>query len=185
MNSEEEDDIDHIIEEPFYPTIDGKPPKISQDKPYKKYHKDNKTKDPNAYVPTINYDNNKHYNINDHIHADQDEKQLGPGFFNPGASKNQFDLNNHQVPIDKQLFNILGQNPQNLPPHVRIDQLLQHIQGQDQQNQGPLLHGQHLNIPFQHVVPNGININQFGENGEHIRRPGYLNFHFAFFCQLA
>lgn len=176
INSEEDED-DHKIEVPFYPTIDGKPPKIPQEKPYKKYHKDTKTKDPNSFIP--NHDN-KHYSVYESHDHDEGVRphQPGPGFFNPDASKNQYpDLTGHehpQIPVDKQLFNILGQNPQNLPPHIRIDQLLQHIQGQDHQNQGPLLHGQNINIPFQPIIPNGINYNQFSENGDHLHRPGYF-----------
>lgn len=171
MNSDEdeEDDI-HKVEVPFYPTIDGKPPKVPQEKPHKKFHnKENKNKEHGTgFLPTPpNYDNNKYHDF-DNVN------QAGPGFFNPDASKNQYpDLTGSgHPPVDKQLFNILGQNPQNLPPHIRIDQLLQHIQGQDQNHQGPLLHGQNINLPFQPVIPNGINYNQFGENPNHIHRPG-------------
>lgn len=182
MNSaeegEEEDDEDvnnneHKIEIPFYPTIDGKPPKISQDggKPFKKFHggKEGTKKDQyntnNAFVPP-NFENNK-FHVNNNY-----DQQPGPGFFNPDASKGQYPEHpdhslHHQHPVDKQLFNILGQNAQNIPPHIRIDQLLQHIQGQDQ-NQGPLLHG------FQPIqIANGINYNQYGENTDHnSHRPG-------------
>lgn len=178
VNSEEndEDEGEHKVEVPFYPTIDGKPPKVSQDggKPFKKFHgKEGSKKDQynsnNAFVPP-NYDNKYHVNNNY-------DQQPGPGFFNPDASKNQYPEHNtdipihHQHPVDKQLFNILGQNAPNIPPHIRIDQLLQHIQGQDQ-NQGPLSHG------FQPIqIANGINYNQYGENTDHnAHRPGsYLN----------
>jgi hypothetical protein len=157
---------------PFYPTIDGKPPKTSQDggKPFKKFHggKEGNKKDQyntnNAFVPP-NYDNKFHVNNNY-------DQQPGPGFFNPDASKTQYPEHtdhplHHQHPVDKQLFNILGQNAPNIPPHIRIDQLLQHIQGQDQ-NQGPHLHG------FQPIqIANGINYNQYGENTDHnAHRPG-------------
>jgi hypothetical protein len=178
MNSDEDDDDEmHKVEVPFYPTIDGKPPKVPQEKPHKKFHgKDNKGKEHGAFMPTPpNYDNNKYHSNNNNF---ENPNGAGPGFFNPDATKNQYpDLtgSDHPLPVDKQLFNILGHNPQNLPPHVRIDQLLQHIQGQDHQNQGPLLHGQNINLPFQPVIPNGINYNQFGENQDHIRRPGHLH----------
>ncbi|XP_070500745.1 putative epidermal cell surface receptor isoform X1 [Chironomus tepperi] len=175
INSEEDD---HKIEVPFYPTIDGKPPKTQQEKPYKKYHnKETKNKDHSTFIPNPNYDN-KHYNVyENHDHNEElRPHQPGPGFFNPDTSKNQFpEISGHEhskIPVDKQLFNILGQNPQNLPPHIRIDQLLQHIQGQDHPNQGPLLHGQNINIPFQPIIPNGINYNQFSENRDHIHTPG-------------
>lgn len=179
FNSEEdESDVDdeHKIAVPFYPTIDGKPPKIPQEgKPFKKFHggKEGNKKEPqqqnfNTFTPPMpNYDNKYHVNNYD---------QAGPGFFNPDASKTQYaDLTGSDHPlhhaVDKQLLNILGQNPQNIPPHIRIDQLLQHIQGQEQnqQNQGPHLHG------FQPIqIPNGINYNQYGENTDHNvhRQPG-------------
>jgi len=182
INSEEDD---HKVEVPFYPTIDGKPPKTPQEKPYKKYHnKDTKNKDHNTFIPNPNYDNNKHYNVYENPDHNEElrPQQPGPGFFNPDTSKNVYpSLSGHehsQIPVDKQLFNILGQNPQNIPSHIRIDQLLQHIQSQDHQNQGPILHGQNINIPFQPIIPNGINYNQFSENGDHIHRPGYFFFLF-------
>jgi hypothetical protein len=179
VHSLDQDEDEHNVEVPFYPTIDGKPPKVPQEKPHKKFHgKDNK-KDHNAFAPTPNYDNKYHINNYDKDEGVKphsvDGHHPGPGFFNPDASKVQYpDYTGpeHPIPGDKQLFNILGQNPQNLPPHIRIDQLLQHIQGQSP-NQGPILHGQNINLPFQPVIPNGINYNQFGENQDHIHRPGY------------
>lgn len=176
INSDDEDEDDdvvnneHKIEIPFYPTHDGKPPKVSQEggKPFKKFHgKEGNKKDyNNAFLPP-NYDNK--FNNNNNY-----DQQPGPGFFNPDASKTQFPEHtdhplHHQHPADKQLFNILGQNAPNIPPHIRIDQLLQHIQGQEQgQNQGPHLHG------FQPIqIANGINYNQYGENTDHnAHRPG-------------
>ncbi len=156
----EEEEHEHKIEVPFYPTIDGKPPKAPQEgKPFKKFHGG---KEGSKKEQFNNFDTKYHGNNNYDQHP-------GPGFFNPDASKTQFPEHPppQQIPVDKQLFNILGQNPQNLPPHIQIDQLLQHIQGQNQ-NQGPLLHG------FQPIqIPNGINYNQFGENTDHnIHRPG-------------
>lgn len=175
----EEDEDEHIV--PFYPTIDGKPPKVPQEKPHKKQNKENKKNtnnglNNNIFLPTPPHDNKYNFNTNNNYDDDKHIPQLpthpqqngGPGFFNPGASKDQYpDYPNFnhpepQHPIDKQLFNILGPNTQNVPPHVRIDQLLQHIQQQDP-NAGPNLHGSNINLPFQPIQPNGINYNQFGE----------------------
>lgn len=172
----DEDLDDHKVEVPFYPTVDGKPPKVPQEKPHKKFNKDDKKNNfgNNVFIPPSAHDINK-YNTNfgDDIRP---QHPPGPGFFNPDASKNQFPENNPagQHPIDKQLFNILGPNSANIPPHLRIDQLLQHIQSQDS-NGGPLLHGQNVNLPFTPIQPNGINNNyhQYGENGDHLNRPGY------------
>jgi hypothetical protein len=180
-----EDLDDHKVEVPFYPTIDGKPPKVPQEKPHKKFNKEDKKNNfnNNVFTPPSTQDNNK-YNVNfgDDTrppHNPQVHQQPGPGFFNPDASKNQFPENPQQHPIDKQLFNILGPNAQNLPPHIRIDQLLQHIQSQDP-NGGPAVHGQNVNLPFQPVQPNGINYNQYGEGPDHhhLNRPGYRRKHF-------
>lgn len=168
---------------PFYPTIDGKPPKITQEKPHKKFHKDDKknTFGNNVFTPTAPHDDKYHLNnfaTDVKPHIPQVHQQPGPGFFNPDASKNQFpDLTGPgQHPVDKQLYNILGPNSQNLAPHIRIDQLLQHIQSQDP-NTGPLLHGQNINLPFQpiHHAPNGINYNSFGSETDHLHRPGYTD----------
>lgn len=173
----DEDLDEHKVEVPFYPTVDGKPPKVPQEKPHKKFNKDDKKNNfsNNVFVPPPAHDNNK-YNVN----FGDDSRPLnppqpGPGFFNPDASKNQYPENGgpgQQHPIDKQLFNILGPNSQNLPPHIRIDQLLQHIQSQDP-NGGPLIHGQNVNLPFTPIQPNGINYNQYGEGADHHTRPGY------------
>lgn len=184
-----EDLDDHKPEVPFYPTLDGKPPKVPQEKPHKKFNKEDKKNNfnNNVFTPPSTNDNNK-YNFDDDTrppHTPQVHQQPGTGFFNPDASKNQFP-ENPQHPIDKQLFNILGPNAQNLPPHIRIDQLLQHIQSQDP-NGGPTVNGQNVNLPFQ---PNGINYNQFGEGADHhLNRPGFrrthfntLSTHFSFSC---
>lgn len=161
---------------PFYPTVDGKLPKVPQEKPHKKFNKDDKKNNysNNVFVPPSAQDNNK-YNVNFGDDNHPQVQQPGPGFFNPDASKNQFPAENSpsgQHPIDKTLFNILGPNSANLPPHIRIDQLLQHIQSQDP-NSGQHIHGQNVNLPFTPVQPNGINYNQYGEGADHLNRPGY------------
>lgn len=162
----------HRVEVPFYPTVDGKPPKVPQEKPHKKFNKEDKKTNfnNNVFAPQPPLDINK-YNVN---FGDDQRPPPGPGFFNPDASKNQFPETTAggQHPIDKQLFNILGPNSQNIPPHIRIDQLLQHIQSQDQ-NGGPNLHGQNVNLPFTPIQPNGINYNQYGEGADHLNRPGF------------
>jgi len=157
---------------PFYPTIDGKPPKTPQEKPQKKPNKDDKKTEhiqqQIPFQPLPNDPNKFDYNqydddIGQHHHSQQNP---GPGFFNPDASKNQYpdyslyEHGGHQQPIGKpqspELYNVLGPNTQNLPPHIRLDQLLQHIQGQDP-NQGHLIHGQNVQLPFSNVHQNGVN----------------------------
>lgn len=159
---------------PFYPTVDGKPPKVPQpEKPYKKQHQKDDNKIEQQTGPFIHH----HGPPPDYSQYDEDEIREqqqslpqpppqqqrplgpGPGFFNPQASKTQYnDGLNHfgpighqpQHPLDKQLppelYNVLGGNNHHLPPHVRIEELLKHIQGQDgNSNQGPIqIHG-----PFQ------------------------------------
>lgn len=169
---------------PLYPTVDGKPPKIPQEKPHKKPFKldNNSNKYHDSFTHTIpeqNEDNNKfdyqNYDediTNNHHHTNNNPQDPGPGFFNPSTTKNQYpDYDHsygqqsvsHQPPnspyhqygqdsihadkLPTELFNILGPNTQNVQPHIRIEQLLQHIQGSDP-NQGPLLHGQNINLPF-------------------------------------
>lgn len=167
---------------PLYPTVDGKPPKIPQEKPHKKPSKldNNSNKYHDSFTHTIpdqNDDNNKfdyqNYDediVNQHHHTNTNPQDPGPGFFNPSTTKNQYpDYDhsygeqgvNHQKPnyhqygqdsihpdkLPPELFNILGPNTQNLQPHIRLEQLLQHIQGPDP-NQGPLLHGQNIHLPF-------------------------------------
>jgi hypothetical protein len=172
IESDSGEDLDeHKVEVPFYPTHDGKPPKVPQDKPHKKFNKEDKKNNynNNVFIPQT-HDNNKFNNVNygDDTRIPPVHQQPGPGFFNPDASKDQF--SEHHV--DKQLFNILGPNTQNLPPHIRIDQLLQHIQSQDPNG------GQSFNLPFQ-PNQNGINYNQYGESPDHhLNRPGYRRKHF-------
>lgn len=171
---------------PFYPTVDGRPPKVPQEKPHKKHPKEDSKKDhfnniypggetsgpgdygqygdnqkpatlgvqrpgpPGYYGPEIKPGYND-YNPYIHVNGPPDSVPLPPGG----------QLPHH--PLDKQLLNALGGNPQNVPPNIRIEQLLQQIHAQDP-NPGPVLHGQ--NIPFQHPGANsgnGINYNQYGE----------------------
>lgn len=185
-------DKDYSIESsvPFYPTVDGRPPKVPQEKPHKKFSKDETKKDNlnNIFIPQGGHANKFDFNNYDDdigIHPQPPQQPqrpqhpaangAGPGYFNPDATKNQYhdytnnnpyaEHNDHST-LDKQLFNVLGPNNQNLPPHIRIEQILQHIQGQDHTNQGgALTHGQNLNFPFQAIAqPNGINYNQYGEH---------------------
>ncbi|KAJ6634088.1 putative epidermal cell surface receptor, partial [Pseudolycoriella hygida] len=165
---------------PLYPTVDGKPPKIPQEKPHKKLSKPDNN--PNKYhdsfthtIPDKNEDNNKfdyqNYDediTNEHHHSVTNPQDPGPGFFNPSTTKNQFpdydhSYGEHHKPnspyhqygqdslhpdkLPPELFNILGPNTQNVQPHIRLEQLLQHIQGADP-NQGPLLHGQNIHLPY-------------------------------------
>ena len=133
----------------------------------------------------VNYDDDITHNGGGN--NQQQQGGPGPGFFNPSASKNQFpdydpyggQVNNKKKPnlvfnpygqdhqnhvgggqdnkLPPELYNILGPNAQN----IRIEQLLQHIQGSDL-NAGPLLHGQNIHIPF---APNQNGVNyQFGEH---------------------
>lgn len=90
------------------------------------------------------------------------QNKPGPGFFNPATNSNGFnneitryteqDLGHQQdngkAPFGKpeqhivhanlppELYNILGGNNPGIPPHVHIEQLLQHIQGGNP-NQSP------------------------------------------------
>jgi hypothetical protein len=175
---------------PFYPTVDGKPPKTPQEKPSKKYQKeDGNKKDSgnNIFTPSgpgqhphpsqdTKFDFNNYHDLPPSAvqnNNNQNQHNLGPGFYNPDTKYG--DINPYeqsglhpgikqQQQIPPELLNFLPPNTQNLPPHLRIEQLLQHIQSQDNNNQGPQLHGQNVNLPFAPVQPNGINYNQFGES---------------------
>jgi hypothetical protein len=119
---EEEEDVeeeghDHKMKQslPFFPTLDGKPPKgVPQIKPMKKYPKDennNKnTLSNNIFLPSPGHNENS-------FDYSQYEDHLRPQ--NPNADP------------DKHLQNILGNT-------AHIDQLLQHIQAGH--NPGPYLH---------------------------------------------
>lgn len=88
-------------------------------------------------------------------------------------------------------MNIIGgSNGQN--PHIRIEQLLQHIQGAAiDPNTGPLVHGGHIQIPYSQVPQqpqNAVNY-QFGDHrGEIVgiqQRPttgGLFSFLSYYFC---
>lgn len=166
--------------QPFYPTIDGRPPKIPQENQIDEHPNDNKKHQ--SIGPFIHHPGNSDSGKfefstfeNEHLHPQQrpppGQNSVGPGYFNPSASKSQFDFNPYtqgplQHPLDKsfppELFNILGGNNQNLPPHVRLEHLLQHIQGQD--IQGPITHGQNYPIPPYQVQVNGVNYPYGGDH---------------------
>lgn len=110
---------------PFYPTIDGKPPKgVQQIKPMKKYPKDDDNKNTlsnNIFLPSpVHNENNYDYS--------QYEDHLRP-------------QNPQSADPDKHLQHILGNT-------AHIDQLLQHIQAGH--NPGPYLHN--IN-QFQPILP--------------------------------
>lgn len=239
--NENEHESTNGLNNPVYPTIDGKPPKIPQEKPQKKPTKiDTKyqthftqlpptSQQHNTESPTdYNEQNNKfdfsNYDddISHHLNIGQNP---GPGFFNPSANKDHYpdyDLysnqhsNSHQPQQPPQQrpgavvvqqkpkppfgqFGVIGQNggsagnvggpdliihhsgpgQDKLPPellniigggngqnpHLRIEQLLQHIQGASgDPNSGPLIHGGHIQIPFNQPPPqNAVNY-QFGDH---------------------
>lgn len=219
---------------PVYPTIDGKPPKIPQEKPQKKPTKiDTKYQTHFTQAPPLishqhhentesSHDYNEQNNKFGFLNYDDDighhiAQNPGPGFFNPSASKDQYldfglysnqHTNSHQPQqqrpgavvvqqkpkpqfgqyggggsgvdgsgdliihhsgpgqdkLPPELLNIIGGGTgQN--PHLRIEQLLQHIQGASgDPNTGPLVHGGHIQIPFNQPPPqNAVNY-QFGDN---------------------
>lgn len=96
-------------------------------------------------------------------------KPFNPYQQNGGSPPNQ------PIPSDKlppELFNILGQNPQNLQPHHRIEQLLQHIQGGQDVGAGGNIH-----LPSFVPQTNGIHGYPFGHDGgaelqQNLNRPG-------------
>lgn len=108
---------------PVYPTIDGKPPKIPQEKPHKKPSKTDQkyqthfTQSPPIVHETQTPDYNEQNNKFDYSNYDEDIAHHlnvaagpGPGFFNPSASKDHYPdyglYSNQQRP----------QHPHNLHP---------------------------------------------------------------------
>lgn len=187
---EDEDEIPHKkpIDTGFRPTIDGKPHK--QEKPSKKFppmimkHEDEENSqeedDGNAVFTSDGGDKYQfpHYgNVRPPPH-------VGPGFFNPETSKNQYpELHNNMYPqrpqqkvppinnnkqqqqqkqphhpdnIPPELYHVFGQSPPQQGP-FRIEHLLQQIQAADPSNQGPLQQGQNPNVyGIQHGAPFGV-----------------------------
>lgn len=99
-------------------------------------------------------------------------KPFNPYQQNGGSSSaNQQPIASDKLPPE--LFNILGPNGQNLQPHVRIEQLLQHIQGQDGGSGGG------LHLPPFGSQSNGINGYPFGQVGgsgaeqQNLNHPGH------------
>lgn len=118
---------------------------------------------------------------------------LGPGFFNPTLTKHQYadyDFNGdnyHRLPPHQQqkpqkpppnqynpyiiphgdgkhdLINILGGNAQNLPPHLRIEHILQQFQGGNGGNGGDV-NGQTQPTYGVHQTQNGLNYAPFGQH---------------------
>lgn len=160
---------------PFYPTKDGKLPILTEDKLHKIPSKDIQSNFDQKRPPN-NHENDDKYN---NLNQEQDEEgfllhpppPLPPSIHNVNNSSSlPFDGNHF---IDKQLINILGAtNSHILPPHLRIEQLLQHIQQQDPNN----INGQNTNIPppFAPGGPGGIHYNQFDRLPEHFKRPAGL-----------
>jgi hypothetical protein len=136
---------------PFFPTFDGKP--------LKKPNKDKDNINPQIFGGN-HHDGTIYNNVN------YGDDRLIPNHPN---HHNINDTHGENF-IDKQLFNILGPNTHNLPPHLRIDQLLQQIHQQSSNNNDG--QGQNINLPF---TP-GHNYNQFDGLPDHINRPGHLHF---------
>lgn len=124
----------------------------------------------------------------DEYETDRHPPQVGPGYFNPDASKNQYPdymhpygngHNQQPHPLEKnippEIYNVFGQPPQGVTGPFRIEHLLQQIQGADP-NQGPLTPGQTPNV-YLHTGQNAVNFNQFGPvqggpPGQHQIAPG-------------
>lgn len=133
------------------------------------------------------YDFDNYDDVDDDDEEKKPSPGLGPGFFNPTLTKHQYadyDFNGdnyHRLPPNQhpqkpqkpnqfnpyiiqhgdgkqELINILGGNPQNIPPHLRIEHLLQQFQGanagagdvngQSQPNYGVHQTQNGLNYPF-------------------------------------
>jgi hypothetical protein len=145
---EKEKDKDRDIDPPFYPTADGKPPKVPQEKPGKKYGKDDHKKDQvnNVYVHQPTTEGSKY----DYDSYEDDVKTpgLGPGFFNPNLHKNPYDYDPYAV--TNQHPNAKPNQP-GVPPQVSLEHFLHQINSQHDIN------------GFQPIQqPNGINYNPYG-----------------------
>lgn len=157
--------------EGFFPTIDGKPPKGLQEKPYKKYPKDPKDeskKDAINNVPSNGHEDKYSIHNYEDIRAPV-PGHPGPGYFNPDTSKTQYqgqmpygpdNSQEQQQAFDKaippELYNVFGISPQH---PFRIEHLLQQIQGADP-NQGP---GSQNPTVYIHTGQQAPNFNQFGQ----------------------
>lgn len=141
-------------------------PTKSPEKPNKKYTKGEATKD----GINNNVFNKGKYEYEEYEN-ERHPSQVGPGYFNPDTSKNQYPdymhpygdgHNQQQHPLDKnvppEIYSVFGQPPQG---PFRIEHLLQQIQGADP-NQGPLSPGQSPNV-YLHTGQNAVNFNQFGQ----------------------
>ncbi|XP_063708942.1 putative epidermal cell surface receptor [Culicoides brevitarsis] len=154
--------------EGFFPTIDGKPPKNT----HKKYPKDSKDETKKDGINNVYLNNNHEDKYSIHNYEDIRAPvpgHPGPGYFNPDTSKTQYQgqmpygnensqeqQQNFDKAIPPELYNVFGISPQH---PFRIEQLLQHIQGADQ-NQGPGSQNPTVYIHTGHPAPN---FNQFGQ----------------------
>lgn len=109
---------------------------------------------PGFFNPTLtkhqypDYDQGIYNNENFHRLPPHQTQPPKPNQFNPNWVQHGGDAGKHE------LINILGNNP-NLPPHVSIEQILQHIQGT---NDGSGVYGGgHSQPPFAPNTPNGLN----------------------------
>lgn len=160
---------------PFYPTKDGKLPILTEDKLHKIPGKDMQSnfdqKLPSNHENDDKYNNLNHDQDEESFHLNHPPPPLPPNIHNINSNNSNISFDGNHY-IDKQLINILGStNSQFLPPHLRIEQLLQHIQQQDPN----VINGQNTNIPpFAPGGPGGINYNQFDRLPEHFKRPAGL-----------
>lgn len=117
-----------------------------------------KTNPPNKHIEFDQYENEdhtKHENIGPITNVAAGGP--GPGFFNPHVDNSPNKFNPYAISNGdnrQELLNILGGNAQpDLPPHLRIEHIIQHIQGngdadQSQFGNGQQQHQNGLNYPF-------------------------------------